>query len=314
MVQTSISNGNSHLKFNPLLDKVLNDKTAISNNAYYYTSETIQPLVKSLPKYNYIKCFCPIHGDQPDNDKHKCSLNDKEYHCISSLRYNCAHCNSENGRGLSHIAFQKHLRKYHINVLNTIDTKGYSKRKTSYTPVMISITGKSNNSTFNKSNTREIETSPNMTSSYLPSNRNILGVSNRENPISCHKIKINSVSLNKNKNISVNSSSRSNNSNYSYSFISLQLICACELLIEKTLEDVFHESYLSYDIPTKLMVLKYAITDNKIECESSFKKKIVNCIETLENYFNINNKMGLFDLERELRLFLQFLLNYTKKC
>jgi len=308
MVQNSISNANNHLRFNPLFNKVLNTKSIKQNNTYYYTPETIQPLVKTLPKYNYNKCFCPIHGDQPDNDKHKCSLNDNEYHCISSLRYNCAHCNSENGRGLSHIAFQKHLRKYHINVLNTMNIKDCvkNKSKTSYAPVMISIKGKPNN-TFNISSTKEIETS-----SYLQSNKNALGISKRENSISCHKIKINSISLNKNSNISINSNSKCNNC--SYSFVSLQLICACELLIEKTLEDVFHESYLSYDIPTKLMVLKYAVTDNKIECEGTFKKKIVNCIETLESYFNINIKMSLFDLEKELRLFLQFLINYTNNC
>jgi len=110
MVQTI---GDNYSSFNnPLLDKVITYKNIIPNNSYYYTQE-----FKNLPSNNYIKCFCPIHGDQPDNEKHKCSQNDNDNYCISSLRYNCAHCANENGRSLSHIAFQKHLRKFHSNIL-----------------------------------------------------------------------------------------------------------------------------------------------------------------------------------------------------
>jgi len=39
---------------------------------------------------------------------------------------------------------------------------------------------------------------------------------------------------------------------------------------------------------------------------------MINCIEALENYFNSNIKIDSIDLERDLKLFLQFLLNYTK--
>jgi len=35
------------------------------------------------------------------------------------------------------------------------------------------------------------------------------------------------------------------------------------------------------------------------------------CIESLENYFDTNVRIDSIDLEKELRLFLQFLLNYT---
>jgi len=46
--------------------------------------------------------------------------------------------------------------------------------------------------------------------------------------------------------------------------------------------------------------------------EHSIKEKMLNCIENLENYFNLNIKMDSYELECELRVFLQFLLNYTK--
>jgi len=38
---------------------------------------------------------------------------------------------------------------------------------------------------------------------------------------------------------------------------------------------------------------------------------MINCIESLENYFNTNVRIDSVDLEKELRIFLQFLLNYT---
>ncbi|OUM59514.1 hypothetical protein PIROE2DRAFT_67680 [Piromyces sp. E2] len=60
------------------------------------------------------------------------------------------------------------------------------------------------------------------------------------------------------------------------------------------------------------MVLKYAITDEKIACNDTVKVKMINCIEALENYFNSNIKIDSTDLEKDLKLFLQFLLNYTK--
>lgn len=98
--------------------------------------------------------------------------------------------------------------------------------------------------------------------SYFNSKKKNINIAKKENPIACHKIQINSFKINKNKNISITTANIRNT--HSSPFISLQLICACELLIEKTLKVVFHESYLSYDIPTKLMVLKYALTGNKI--------------------------------------------------
>jgi len=115
MVQTLSDNYSSFN--NPLLNKVSTYKNIIPSGSYFYTSDSIQPLIKNLPAHNYIKCFCPIHGDQPDNYKHKCSISDNGIDCISSLRFNCAHCSNENGRSLSHIAFQKHLRKFHSNAL-----------------------------------------------------------------------------------------------------------------------------------------------------------------------------------------------------
>lgn len=113
MVQTSISTNNTYSNFNPLMNKVISYKNIKPNINF----------IKNLPTHNYIKCFCPIHGDQPDNEKHKCLLNNENNHCISSLRYNCAHCNNENGRSLSHVAFQKHLRKFHSSLLEKMKIK-----------------------------------------------------------------------------------------------------------------------------------------------------------------------------------------------
>ncbi|ORX33225.1 hypothetical protein BCR36DRAFT_314482 [Piromyces finnis] len=55
------------------------------------------------------------------------------------------------------------------------------------------------------------------------------------------------------------------------------------------------------------MVLKYAITDKKIPCDDTVKIKLTNCIEALENYFNSNIKIDSIELEKDLKLFLQFL-------
>jgi len=298
MVQTI---GDNYSNFNnPLLDKVITYKNIIPNNTYYFAQE-----FKNLPTKNYIKCFCPIHGDQADNEKHKCSQRNNDDFCISSLRYNCAHCANENGRSLSHIAFQKHLRKFHPNILEKMKVRDdYLKKKgnnISISPFINTILSNSENSNNNAINKLD--------KIDIISRYNNVDVKKGKSYIYHHKIKIKPFPIKKNeKNISEPKRNKFNNSS---PFVCLQLICACELLIEKTLEIVFHESYLSYDIPMKLMVLKYAITDNKIACEDSIKNKMMNCIESLENYFDTNVRIDSVDLEKELRLFLQFLLNYT---
>jgi len=307
MAQTSLTTNNISNFNNPILDRVIIYKNIKPNNAHYYD------LIKNLPAHNYIRCFCPIHGDQPDNDKHKCYINENDKHCISSLRYNCSHCSNENGRSLSHVAFQKHLRKFHSNILEKMKIKdNIEKNENSYSQ-LISATMPLKNNTQKENNfkTKNIQSYDNSIKSYLHSKKRVL-ISKKENSISNHKIQNSSFSTNKNKNISIKTEHNNNNSQYSSPFISLQIICAFELLIDKTLEIVFHESYLSYDIPTKLMVLKYALTDDKISCDKALKEKMIKCIETLENYFNIGIKMDSIDLEKELRLFLQFLFNYTK--
>ncbi|ORX59331.1 hypothetical protein BCR36DRAFT_343353, partial [Piromyces finnis] len=303
MVQT-LSNNYSNFN-NTLLSNVSNFKNIIPNGSYYYTSESIQPLIKNLPANNYIKCFCPIHGDQPDNFKHKCSVSDNGIDCISSLRYNCAHCSNENGRSLSHIAFQKHLHKFHSNSLENMKIRdNLNNKENIYTSYVTSIISKQKNSDSFIGKKKEY----NGIVSNTPLKKKDLNSSKKRKKILYRKININTLSIEKTKNISISPNSINSNSNYS--FICLQLICACELLLEKTLEEIFHESYLSYDIPTKLMVLKYAITDKKIPCDDTVKIKLTNCIEALENYFNSNIKIDSIELEKDLKLFLQFLLNY----
>jgi len=262
MTHSTLSINNTYSNCNPLIDKII-------------TYKNIKPnynLIKNLPAHNYIKCFCPIHGDQLDNDKHKCStLNENGNHCISSLRYNCVHCSNENGRSLSHIAFQKHLRKFHSGILEKMKIKDSIGKTESIIPMITSkIPLKENSISDNKNKKNDISNNNSKKSLQL-SKRKVINIAKKDNLIPCHKIQINSFKIKKNKSISIVASNFKNT--HSSPFLSLQLICACELLIEKALEVAFHESYLSYDIPTKLMILRYALTDNKIICEHSIKEK-----------------------------------------
>ncbi|KAG4108022.1 hypothetical protein H8356DRAFT_1334470 [Neocallimastix lanati (nom. inval.)] len=106
---------------------MIDQVSLLANKTYTHFSPLIVKIItyKNIkPKHNLIKNL-PIHNYYRYNDKHKCSMNNENNinHCISSLRYNCFHCNNENGRSLSPVAFQKYLRIFHSNILEEMKIK-----------------------------------------------------------------------------------------------------------------------------------------------------------------------------------------------